>query len=144
MACIFDEDNIQLNIQFDNKYDAIKEAGKILLNRDCIEPEYIDAMIEREDKVSVYIGNGVAIPHGIEATKKFVNKAGIAIVTLPDGVDWGNGNMVRIAIGIAGKENEHIEILSSIAILLSEAENVDKAVNGTADEIYQLFIEADM
>lgn len=28
MACIFDEDNIQLNIQFDNKYDAIKEAGK--------------------------------------------------------------------------------------------------------------------
>lgn len=64
MACIFDEDNIQLNIQFDNKYDAIKEAGKILLNRDCIEPEYIDAMIEREDKVSVYIGNGVAIPHG--------------------------------------------------------------------------------
>ena len=55
MACIFDEDNIQLNIQFDNKYDAIKEAGKILLNRDCIEPEYIDAMIEREDKVSVYI-----------------------------------------------------------------------------------------
>lgn len=31
MACIFDEDNIQLNIQFDNKYDAIKEAGKILL-----------------------------------------------------------------------------------------------------------------
>jgi PTS system mannitol-specific IIA component len=52
--------------------------------------------------------------------------------------------MVRIAIGIAGKENEHIEILSSIAILLSEAENVDKAVNGTADEIYQLFIEADM
>ncbi len=54
------------------------------------------------------------------------------------------GNMVRIAIGIAGKENEHIEILSSIAILLSEAENVDKAVNGTADEIYQLFMEADM
>ena len=27
MACIFDEDNIQLNIQFDNKYDAIKEAN---------------------------------------------------------------------------------------------------------------------
>ena len=24
MACVFDEDNIQLNIQFDNKYDAIK------------------------------------------------------------------------------------------------------------------------
>ena len=72
MACIFDKDNIQLNVQFNDKYDAIKEAGKLLLNRGCIEPEYIDAMIEREDKVSVYIGNGVAIPHGVGGSEKYI------------------------------------------------------------------------
>ncbi len=117
----------------------------MLYDTGCIEKEYIQGMLDKEKVFNTFMGNGVAIPHGIEATKKFVNKAGIAIVTLPDGVDWGNGNMVRIAKSeLQEKKNEHIEILSSIAILLSEAENVDKAVNGTADEIYQLFIEADV
>ena len=113
MACIFDEDNIQLNIQFDNKYDAIKEAGKILLNRDCIEPEYIDAMIEREDKVSVYIGNGVAIPEGI---------------------DFGDGKIAYLVIGIAGVDGEHLDILANIAVTCSDVEKVEQLKKATTKE----------
>ena len=116
MACIFDEDNIQLNIQFDNKYDAIKEAGKILLNRDCIEPEYIDAMIEREDKVSVYIGNGVAIPHGVGGSEKYIKKSGLSFLQIPEGIDFGDGKIAYLVIGIAGVDGEHLDILANIAV----------------------------
>ena len=144
MSDVLRTENIITGARGLNKEQVIEKLGQMLYDTGCIEKEYIQGMLDKENVFNTFMGNGVAIPHGIEATKKFVKKAGIAIITLPDGVDWGNGNMVRIAIGIAGKENQHIEILSSIAILLSEAENVDKAVNGTADEIYQLFMEADM
>ena len=126
MACIFDEDNIQLNIQFDNKYDAIKEAGKILLNRDCIEPEYIDAMIEREDKVSVYIGNGVAIPHGVGGSEKYIKKSGLSFLQIPEGIDFGDGKIAYLVIGIAGVDGEHLDILANIAVTCSDVEKVER------------------
>lgn len=134
MACIFDEDNIQLNIQFDNKYDAIKEAGKILLNRDCIEPEYIDAMIEREDKVSVYIGNGVAIPHGVGGFEKYIKKSGLSFLQIPEGIDFGDGKIAYLVIGIAGVDGEHLDILANIAVTCSDVEKVEQLKKATTKE----------
>ena len=134
MACVFDEDNIQLNIQFDNKYDAIKEAGKILLNRDCIEPEYIDAMIEREDKVSVYIGNGVAIPHGVAGSDKYIKKSGLSFLQIPEGIDFGDGKIAYLVIGIAGVDGEHLDILANIAVTCSDVEKVEQLKKATTKE----------
>ena len=134
MACIFDEDNIQLNIQFDNKYDAIKEAGKILLNRDCIEPEYIDAMIEREDKVSVYIGNGVAIPHGVGGSEKYIKKSGLSFLQIPEGIEFGDGKIAYLVIGIAGVDGEHLDILANIAVTCSDVEKVEQLKKATTKE----------
>lgn len=134
MACVFDEDNIQLNIQFDNKYDAIKEAGKILLNRDCIEPEYIDAMIEREDKVSVYIGNGVAIPHGVGESEKYIKKSGLSFLQIPEGIDFGDGKIAYLVIGIAGVDGEHLDILANIAVTCSDVEKVEQLKKATTKE----------
>ena len=144
MSEVLRKENIITGVTGLNKEQVITKLGQMLYDTGCIEKEYIQGMLDKENVFNTFMGNDVAIPHGIEETKKYVKKAGIAIVTLPDGVDWGNGNNVRIAIGIAGKENEHIEILSSIAILLSEAENVDKAVSGSVDEIYELFTEAEL
>ena len=129
MACIFDEDNIQLNIQFDNKYDAIKEAGKILLNRDCIE-----AMIEREDKVSVYIGNGVAIPHGVGGSEKYIKKSGLSFLQIPEGIDFGDGKIAYLVIGIAGVDGEHLDILANIAVTCSDVEKVEQLKKATTKE----------
>ena len=44
-------------------------------------------------------------------------------------------------IGIAGKNNEHLEILANIACLLDSQENVDRIVGcKTAGEIYELLM----
>lgn len=86
------------------------------------------------------MGNFVAIPHGTEDAKYSVKESGIAIIQVPGGVDFGNGNIVKLLIGIAGKGDEHLEILSKIAIVLSEEENVMKIVNTSSkEEILAIF-----
>ena len=82
-------------------------------------------MLEREEMTSTFMGNFVAIPHGTDDAKKQVKKSGIAIIQVPDGVDFGDGNIVKLIFGIAGKGDEHLDILSNIAIVVSEEENVE-------------------
>jgi PTS system mannitol-specific IIA component len=56
-------------------------------------------------------------------------------------IDW-NGEPVRFAVGIAGLNNEHLEILSKIAIVFSDEDEVQKLIDaGSADEIYALLEE---
>ncbi|CAG9620219.1 PTS sugar transporter subunit IIA [Sutcliffiella rhizosphaerae] len=136
---ILDKENIVLNATIGTKEDAIKKTGQLLVDRGYVEPTYIDKMMEREELTSTYMGNFVAIPHGTEDAKKVVKESGIAIVQVPNGVDF-NGNEVKLLIGIAGKGDEHLEILSQIAIVCSEEENVQKIVEAqTAEEILELF-----
>lgn len=88
------------------------------------------------------MGNFVAIPHGTEDSKPFVKESGISFVQVPQGVDFGAGNTVKLLIGIAGKDNEHLDILSKIAIVCSEEENIDKLVTAqSAKEILAIFEE---
>ncbi len=66
--------------------------------------------------------------------KKEVLATGLSVVTVPDGVDFGDGNIVKLLIGIAGKGDEHLEILSQIAIICSEEENVEKLIQASSKE----------
>ena len=53
-------------------------------------------------------------------------------------IDW-DGNEVRFAVGIAGVENGHLEILGKIAIVFSDTDEVDKLLAArSAEELYDL------
>lgn len=137
---ILAKDNIQLNTTVNSKEDAIRLTGKILVEKGYVEPNYIEKMLEREQLTSTYMGNFVAIPHGTEDSKPFVKESGISFVQVPQGVDFGAGNIVKLLIGIAGKDNEHLDILSNIAIVCSEEENIEKLVSAqSVDEILAIF-----
>jgi PTS system mannitol-specific IIA component len=139
---IFNKDNIQLNTAVGTKEEAIRLTGGILVKEGYVDPNYIEKMLERERLTSTYMGNFVAIPHGTEDSKPFVKESGISFVQVPQGVDFGAGNMVKLLIGIAGKDNQHLDILSQIAIVCSEEENIDKLVNAkSAEEILAIFEE---
>lgn len=139
---ILNEENILLNQQFDNKTDAIKATGQILVDKGYVEASYINAMMQREELSSTYMGNFVAIPHGTEDAKSAVLNSGLSVIQVPGGVDFGGGNIVKFLIGIAGKGDEHLEILSKIAIVLSEEENVEKLVQAQSkEEIIELLSE---
>lgn len=137
---ILTKENIRLNTAVGSKEEAIRMTGSILVEKGYVEADYIEKMLEREELTTTYMGNFVAIPHGTEDSKDFVKESGISFIQVPDGVDFGAGNIVKLLIGIAGKNNEHLDILSNIAIVCSEEENIEKLVNAkTAEEILAIF-----
>jgi PTS system mannitol-specific IIA component len=139
---ILTKENILLNTEVGTKEEAIRVTGRILVEKGYVDANYIEKMLEREALTSTYMGNFVAIPHGTEDSKLLVRESGISFVQVPQGVDFGSGNIVKLLIGIAGKDNEHLDILSNIAIVCSEEENIEKLVAAkTADEILAIFEE---
>ncbi|MGF2614205.1 PTS mannitol transporter subunit IICBA [Rossellomorea vietnamensis] len=129
------EENIFIGKEFSNKEEAIRFAGEVLVKAGYVEDSYVDAMIEREGITTTYMGNNVAIPHGTEEAKKAVNKSGFTVIQVPNGVDF-DGEQAKLIFGIAGKDGTHLEILSGIAVICSEQENVDQMVKAkTAKEL---------
>jgi mannitol PTS system EIIA component len=139
---VLSTDNIHLNIALNNKEEAIRYTGEILYKNGHVQKNYIDKMLVRENISSTYLGNYVAIPHGTEDAKQEILETGITVVTVPQGVDFGNGNIVKILVGIAGKGDEHLEVLSKIAIVLSDESNIEKILTAqTKTDIIRLFQE---
>ena len=108
-----------------SQQEAMKEAADILEAAGAVTSGYYDAMQQREQTVSTYMGNELAIPHGTNETKDTILDSALSVVRYDGGVDWG-GEPVTFVIGIAGKGDEHLEILSQIALIFSEEEEVEK------------------
>jgi mannitol PTS system EIICBA or EIICB component len=131
-------ENVFLNQEFADKEEAIRFAGKALFNAGYVKESYIEAMIERDNMTSTYMGNDVAIPHGTEEAKKDVIKSGFTVLQVPNGVDF-DGQKARLIFGIAGKDGTHLEILSGIAVTCSDMENIEEMARAnTAQEIIDI------
>lgn len=121
--------------------DAIREAGQLLVDAGAVRPEYLDAMLDREATVSTYMGNYLAIPHGTNEAKDSIVRSALSLVRYENPIDWG-GEEVRFAVGIAGQNNEHLDILSKIAILFSEEDDVARLIDAPdAAALYQQLSE---
>ncbi|UEL28469.1 PTS mannitol transporter subunit IICBA [Pseudarthrobacter sp. L1SW] len=118
---------------------AIDEAGRLLLDRGAVDEGYIAAMHEREQSVSTYMGSFLAIPHGTNAAKDHIRKSAVSVIRYPEGIDW-NGKQVKFVVGVAGVNNEHLHILSSIAKVFTNKEQVARLEAATSvDEVLELF-----
>ena len=138
---ILSQDSVRLADGPVSRDDAIRAAGAILVERGAVEPAYVDAMLEREGSVSTYMGNFLAIPHGTNDAKDAIKASALSFIRYPEALDW-NGDEVRFVVGIAGIDNEHLEILSKIAIIFSDDDEVAKLVAaGSAEELYALLGE---
>ncbi|MEV7759312.1 PTS sugar transporter subunit IIA [Microbacterium sp. NPDC089180] len=117
--------------------EAMKEAADLLQATGSVTADYFAAMQQREQTVSTYMGNELAIPHGTNETKQAILESGLSVVRYDGGVDWG-GEPVTFVIGIAGKGDEHLEILSQIAILFSEEDDVERLKAASSpEELYE-------
>lgn len=131
---ILTTNNVRLNQSFATKEDAIRGAGQILVDGGYVKPEYIDSMLERERDISVYIGNGVAIPHGMENSDPLIKKTGLSVITVPQGVSFGEDKVAYLIVGIAALRDEQMEMLAKIALACGEVENVDRIVNAKTEQ----------
>jgi PTS system mannitol-specific IIA component len=142
---ILAKEGIVLNVGSESKDKAIERVGNLLIDGGYVKDNYIEGMKAREKEVTTYMGNGVAIPHGMNEYKKEILETGIVIAQYPSGVDFGEGNTAYIVIGIAGKGDEHMEVLSKIALTVQYEENVERLRNAkTPEEIIEIIEEGEM
>lgn len=114
-------DGVKLNQSPVSKEEAIQAAGELLAGLGYVDRSYVDAMQERERRVSTYMGMGVAIPHGTSEAKNTVRKTGIVLIQYPEGVDFGD-EKAQLVFGIAGIGDEHLELLGKICEMLEDEE----------------------
>lgn len=118
---------------------AIKAIAKQLTQNGLVAEQYATGMLNREKQNSTFLGNGIAIPHGTTDTRHLVNKTGVAVHHFPEGVNWGDGNIAYVAIGIAAKSDQHLGILKQLTKVLS-ADGVEEKLKAakSKDDIIKL------
>ena len=130
-------ENIRVNCKADTQEQVICQVGQMLVDSGYVKQSYVDGMVEREKTFSTFMGNGLALPHGVEAAKKEIKSSGIAVLTFPEGTDW-DGNKVNVVIGIAGVGEEHLDILSVISDKMMDETAAEKLATGDVDTVYEI------
>src|SRR6266566_2786251 len=125
--------NIQLQAHARDKDDAIRQVGLLLVESGFIEPGYVRSMLGREQQANTYLGNGIAIPHGMPADRELIRRTGISVVQIPEGVDWNPGERVHLVVGIAARPDEHLRILANLTDVLDDPETARRLAS-TADQ----------
>ncbi|MCB1354884.1 MAG: phosphoenolpyruvate--protein phosphotransferase [Rhodobacteraceae bacterium] len=123
---ILTNDMVALGTSVATKAEAIAKAVELLAAAGKIDPRYGDSMLGREKVANTFLGNGIAIPHGLPKDREMIRDTAIAVVQIPGGVDWGQGNTARLVVGIAAKSDEHLEILSNLTDVLGDAEEAER------------------
>ena len=132
---LLDRESIVLDGAGDSRDDAITKAGELLVAAGAVDASYVEAMHTREQSVSTYMGNLLAIPHGTNEAKPSIRKTAISFVRYPGGVDW-NGKEVKFVVGIAAGGNDHLKLLGQIAEVFLDSQQVARLEAATsADEV---------
>ena len=119
------KENVKVGLPSVTKEEAIKAAGELLFKSGYVEKNYIEGMLARERDISTYIGKGIAIPHGENAVKEFVKKTGIVVMQYPQGVEFADGNIAHLIVGIAGKGDDHLVIIQNLATITIDYSDED-------------------
>lgn len=136
MKDILPKDMIFLNQRFENKEEAIRFCGEKLVEAGCVEESYIDAMVERDANLSVYMGILLLFPMALMKLK-ICQKSGVCVVQVPDGVNFGTdteSNIVTVLFGIAGVGDEHLQLVQQIALYCSDLDNVVTLADAQREE----------
>ena len=129
---------IRLNATAADRDEAIRHCGQTLVDIGAVDPAYVEAMLEREQSISTYVGEGVAIPHATLAGKSAVRRDALAVLRFPAGVDWG-GETVEVCVAIAAVGDGHVGILSELAQILLDPDRARRLREATrAQDVLQL------
>ncbi len=120
------ESQVRLGLSAPDKAEAIRIAGRAMVDSGLIDPGYIDSMLGRENVAGTYLGSGIAIPHGLPEARDLVRRTGVVVVQFPQGVDWGTGELARLVVGIAAKSDEHIAVLQRLTSVLGDPAEAER------------------
>ncbi|MBK5439844.1 phosphoenolpyruvate--protein phosphotransferase [Pseudomonas sp. TH32] len=105
-----------------DKSAALQLLAEKLVADGLVAEGYLSGLQAREAQGSTFLGQGIAIPHGTPETRDQVFATGVRLLQFPEGVDWGDGQIVYLAIGIAAKSDEHLRLLQLLTRALGETD----------------------
>ncbi|WMN18634.1 phosphoenolpyruvate--protein phosphotransferase [Pseudomonas piscis] len=105
-----------------DKSAALRLLADKLVADGLVAAGYLSGLEQREAQGSTFLGQGIAIPHGTPETRDQVFATGVRLLQFPEGVDWGDGQIVYLAIGIAAKSDEHLRLLQLLTRALGETD----------------------
>ena len=116
------KDSVSLGVRVDSKDAAINYLVDLHARVGNITDKAVfkEGIVKREEGGSTAIGEGIAIPH---AKNKAVTKAGLAAMTVPEGVDYDSldgqpTNLIFMIAAPEGGSDVHLEVLSRLSMLL--------------------------
>jgi mannitol/fructose-specific phosphotransferase system IIA component len=131
---------VRLGLSAGDRFEAVAQAGAVLLELGAIEEAYVDAMREREEMLSSYVGEGFALPHGTNESRAHVRRAALAFLQYPDGIDWEE-DTVYACVAIASKTDEHVRVMQALAEVLLDEEQAERLrTTDDPDEVLDILV----
>lgn len=135
LASILPPAQVLVHVEATSKKRAFEEAGLLFESLHGLSRSLVtDSLFSRERLGSTGLGHGVAIPHGrIKGLK--APMAAVFLLAQPIGFDAPDDQSVRLLIFLLVPEaatQKHLEILSEIAELLSDA-SLRERMNASTD-----------
>lgn len=110
--------------------EAVRKAGNLLLNNNCVEESYVEDMIQYIKNYGSYMvmGRNIAFPHA--KTDNNVNKTAFSIITLKNSVLFPEDIPVKTIIAFSSKDTkEHLDSFLEIVEEIEKPEfNMEKFV----------------
>lgn len=112
---------VRLGADPHNREDAVRAAGALLAQAGHALPAYVDSLLQREKLANTFLGQGVAIPHGMIEDRHLVQSTGLAVLQVPAGVRWGDdAKQAHLVVAIAAASDEHIAVLRRLTRLMRD------------------------
>lgn len=124
-----DTQHVRMNQHAVDKAQALQCLVDILVEDQLVKPEYIQGLLGREQQSATYLGQGIAIPHGTPQSRQYILETGVRLAHFPEGVVWDGENKIYLAVVIAAKSDEHLQVLQILtrALLDDVSERVKNA-----------------
>ena len=140
---LMSKEAIKIHGHASSKMDAIEQMVSLMYRQGNVSDKevYKEAVIERENLSTTGMVDGIAIPH---ARTNAITQAGIAAMTLPEGVDYesmdGQPTTLIFLIGAPDNgENLHLQVLSELSTLLMDHDFCEDLKNaGTPEEFLSI------
>lgn len=117
---VLEPQHVHMNQSAKDKAEALECLANILVQDQLVKADYLSGLHAREAQSATYLGQGIAIPHGSPQSREFILETGIRLAHFPKGVVWDGENTVYLAVVIAAKSDEHLQVLQILTRALSQ------------------------
>ncbi|APR69768.1 MULTISPECIES: phosphoenolpyruvate--protein phosphotransferase [Acinetobacter] len=117
---VLEPQHVHMNQSAKDKAEALECLANILVQDQLVKADYLSGLHAREAESATYLGQGIAIPHGTPQSREFILETGIRLAHFPKGVVWDGENTVYLAVVIAAKSDEHLQVLQILTRALSQ------------------------